>query len=258
MLQRIIFGAIYAILAVCLFLFASPSITGIVFGVISVIALTEFLKATDILGNKIFYRITEDNRDQILNSKYNGINSDIIYRYNINNRSFASLIMNKDTSIISCFNHLFRYIVRKSQERNTTIQGYLESHKMPGNKEEDWCKYKSLERTEKVNSYKDKKLYVDEDNFIKRVERNIDTNEMQVFKKGIINIFKKDNSDRYSVFVISYLYDSDTNFVFGCDIDTEGNIYYDTIDVKDRNGEYITDEKGNRVKGCCYEIRFDS
>lgn len=52
MLQRIIFGAIYAILAICLFLFAIPSITGIVFGVISVIALTEFLKATDILGNK--------------------------------------------------------------------------------------------------------------------------------------------------------------------------------------------------------------
>lgn len=52
MIQRIIFGAVYAILAICLFLFATPFVTGIVMAAISVIALTEFLKATDIFSNK--------------------------------------------------------------------------------------------------------------------------------------------------------------------------------------------------------------
>ncbi len=52
MISRIIFGAIYAILAICLFLFASPSVTAIVMTIISVSALTEFLKATDVLADK--------------------------------------------------------------------------------------------------------------------------------------------------------------------------------------------------------------
>lgn len=52
MLTRIISGAIYAILALCLFLLATPKATGLVFAAISVAALTEFLKATGILNNK--------------------------------------------------------------------------------------------------------------------------------------------------------------------------------------------------------------
>ena len=52
LIQRIIFGAIYAILAICLFLFASPTVTAIVMAVVSIAALTEFLKATSVLNNK--------------------------------------------------------------------------------------------------------------------------------------------------------------------------------------------------------------
>ena len=52
MVQRIIFGAIYAILAICLFLFASPIVTGIVMCFVSVMAVTEFLKAIQLLDTK--------------------------------------------------------------------------------------------------------------------------------------------------------------------------------------------------------------
>ncbi len=52
LIERIIFGAIYAALAICLFLFASPAVTGIVMALISIAALTEFLKATSVLNNK--------------------------------------------------------------------------------------------------------------------------------------------------------------------------------------------------------------
>ena len=52
MIQRIIFGAIYAILAICLFLFASPTVTGIVMCIVSIMAVTEFLKAINLFDIK--------------------------------------------------------------------------------------------------------------------------------------------------------------------------------------------------------------
>ncbi len=58
LISRIIFGAIYAILAICLFLFASPLVTSIVMAVICVAALTEFLKATNVLSDKSKLPIT--------------------------------------------------------------------------------------------------------------------------------------------------------------------------------------------------------
>jgi len=209
---------------------------------------------TDILGNKIFYRITEDNKDQILAARYNGINSNLICFYYYNKWNFASFIMDKGFSIISCFNYLFTYIVEKSEQEKKTIKDYLELHKVPV-KKEDWGKYYELERMYRYG-YKAKKLYVNKDG------------------DDIINIFKI-SRDRYRVFLITYL--PEENFIYGCDIDTAGNVYYDTIDIKDQNGEYIKDENGEYIKdengeyikdengeyikvkkGCCYAIYRES